>query len=147
MIRYERGDLLHSHSVALVNAVNCHGVMGKGLAFQFKEAFPENYKIYREACKNGTFKIGSILIVEENNKLIVNFPTKDHWRQKSQYDFIARGLVQLKEEIISRGINSISIPPLGCGLGGLDWKVVEPMMTKTLGELESVDIVIFAPPA
>lgn len=121
MIRNERGNLLHSQTVELVNAVNCHGVMGKGIALQFKKAFPETYKIYREACKNGTFKIGSILTVEENNKLIVNFPTKDHWPRKSQYDFIARGLVQLKEEVISLGISSISIPPLGCGLGGLKW--------------------------
>lgn len=88
MIQYERGDLLQSQTVALVNAVNCHTVMGKSIAYPFKEAFVENDKIYREACKRGAFEIGSILIVEKNNKPIVNFPTKDHWRQKSQYDCV-----------------------------------------------------------
>lgn len=88
MIRYERGDLLQSQTVSLVNVVNCHGVMGKSIAYPFKEAFPENDKIYREACKSSAFKNGPILTVEENNKPIINFPTKDHWRQKSQYDCV-----------------------------------------------------------
>lgn len=146
MIRYENGDLLKSHAIALVNAVNCQGVMGKGIAYQFKEAFPKNYDIYRDACKNGDFKIGSILIVEEQKKLIVNFPSKDNWKKKSQYEYIAIGLEKLREEITKRNIKSIAIPPLGCGNGGLEWGVVESMIIKTLGKLECVDVILFAPP-
>ncbi|HEM8338271.1 TPA: macro domain-containing protein [Providencia rettgeri] len=146
MIRYESGNLLQSDAVALVNAVNCQGVMGKGIAYQFKEFFPKNYAIYRDTCKKGELQIGSVLIVNENRKLIVNFPTKDNWKKKSQYDFIEKGLKKLKEEIISRGITSIAIPPLGCGNGGLEWKIVESMIINTLHDLDSVDIIIFSPP-
>ncbi|PSN06755.1 macro domain-containing protein [Siccibacter turicensis] len=147
MIRYETGNLLKSHALALVNAVNCQGVMGKGIAYQFKEAFPKNYNIYRDSCKKGDFKIGSILIVHEQGKLIVNFPSKDNWKKKSQYEYIAIGLEKLKSEIIKRNIDSIAIPPLGCGNGGLEWEVVQSMIIKTLGNLESVEIILFAPPA
>ncbi|EOX7621242.1 macro domain-containing protein [Proteus mirabilis] len=146
MIIYENGNLLQSQAMALVNAVNCQGIMGKGIAYQFKEAFPKNYTIYRDTCKKGELQIGSILIVKENRKLIVNFPTKDNWKKKSQYDFIEKGLQTLKEEIISRGITSIAIPPLGCGNGGLEWKIVESMIINTLSDLDSVDIILFSPP-
>ncbi|MCG5278762.1 macro domain-containing protein [Providencia rettgeri] len=146
MIIYENGNLLQSQAMALVNAVNCQGVMGKGIAYQFKEAFPKNYAIYRDTCKKGELRIGSILIVKENRKLIVNFPTKDNWKKKSQYDFIEKGLHKLKEEIISRDITSIAIPPLGCGNGGLEWKIVESMIINTLSDLDSVDIILFSPP-
>ncbi|UNK25913.1 macro domain-containing protein [Serratia plymuthica] len=145
MIRYESGDLLQSQTVALVNAVNCQGVMGKGIAYQFKETFPINYGIYREACKNGRFNIGDILIVSERQKLIVNFPTKDNWKKKSQYEFIAKGLASLKKEIIERNITSISIPPLGCGNGGLEWSRVELMLKDSFADLNAVDVVLFAP--
>lgn len=145
MIRYESGDLLQSQTVALVNAVNCQGIMGKGIAYQFKEMFPNNLKVYQDACRAGTFKIGDILIVNEKQKLIVNFPTKDSWRKKSQYDFILQGLERLKIEIISRDIKSISIPPLGCGNGGLEWSRVESMIKHIFSDLESVDIVLYAP--
>ena len=120
--------------------------MGKGIAYQFKEAFPKNYDIYRDACKKGAFKIGSILIVNEQKKLIVNFPSKDNWKKKSKYEYIAIGLEVLKSELIKRNIKSIAIPPLGCGNGGLEWGVVESMIIKTLGDLESVEIILFAPP-
>jgi len=146
MILYESGDLLKSRAIALVNAVNCQGVMGKGIAYQFKENFPKNYDIYRDACKKGSFKIGSILIVNEQKKLIINFPSKDNWKKKSKYEYIAIGLENLRSEIIERNISSIAIPPLGCGNGGLEWGVVESMIIKTLGDLESVEIILFAPP-
>ncbi len=119
--------------------------MGKGIAYQFKREFPNNFKVYQDACKEGSFKIGDILIVSEKKKLIVNFPTKDTWRKKSQYDFIFQGLKRLKTEIISRGITSISIPPLGCGNGGLEWSRVESMIKDVFADLSSVDIVLFAP--
>lgn len=146
MIRYENGNLLESQAVALVNAVNCQGIMGKGIAYQFKEAFPKNYAVYNNACKNGEVKIGSVLIVNENSKLIINFPTKDNWRKNSQYDFIERGLYDLKKEIMRRNIPSIAIPPLGCGNGGLEWKSVESMIINILSDLDSVDIILFSPP-
>lgn len=145
MIRYENGDLLQSQSAALVNAVNCQGVMGKGIAYQFKEKFPKNFEVYKNACKNGQFKIGDVLIVSENNKLIVNFPTKDTWKRKSLYEYITIGLDVLKKEIISRKITSISIPPLGCGNGGLEWTRVESLIIEVLGDLNGVDVVLFPP--
>lgn len=145
MIIYSSGDIFESSSVALVNAVNCQGVMGKGIAYQFKVKFPENYIIYKKACDDNRFKIGDILITSENEKIIVNFPTKDSWRKKSQYDYIEKGLLTLKQEIIKRNIPSISLPPLGCGNGGLDWECVENMITSILSDLDSVEITIYPP--
>ncbi|EMI5489607.1 macro domain-containing protein [Providencia stuartii] len=145
MIKYQYGDILESETVALVNAVNCQGVMGKGLAYQFKERYPKNYWVYKNACENNKFKIGDILVVEENNKLIVNFPTKDSWRKKSQYDFITKGLESLKRIILEKNITSISIPPLGCGNGGLEWQRVENIIINILSDLDFVEIILFPP--
>lgn len=145
MIKYCTGNLLESNTVALVNAVNCRGVMGKGIAYQFKKKFPKNFSDYKAACENNQLKIGDILTVYECGKLIINFPTKDSWRRDSQYEFIEKGLNTLRKEIIEKNIPSISIPPLGCGNGGLDWRNVEKMIIDTLGDLSSVEIVLFAP--
>ncbi|WP_318842093.1 macro domain-containing protein [Pectobacterium odoriferum] len=145
MIRYSTGDLLESNTMALVNAVNCQGVMGKGIAYQFKKKFPKNFSYYKAACENNQLKIGDILTVAEYDRLIINFPTKDSWRLKSQYEFIEKGLNALRKEIIEKKISSISIPPLGCGNGGLDWLNVERMIIDTLGDLYSVEIVLFPP--
>lgn len=145
MIIYSSGDIFESNTVALVNAVNCQGVMGKGIAYQFKEKFPENFIIYKVACDEDRFKIGDILITKENGKIIINFPTKDSWRKKSQYEYIEKGLLKLKEEIIQRNISSISIPPLGCGNGGLSWERVEDMIIKTFSNLDSVVITLYPP--
>ena len=149
MIRYIQGNILESEAQALVNTVNTEGVMGKGLALQFKNAFPQNYKIYRKACKTGQFSVGQMLITHEsdifgNGKLIVNFPTKTTWRKPSEYTYIHQGLVALREEIISRGIKSIAIPPLGARNGGLNWERVRQMIETQLADLDC-DIILYQP--
>ena len=120
----EKGNIFNSSCEFLVNPVNCVGVMGKGLALEFKNKYPLNFEIYKKACDNASFNIGNLLIVYENNKFIVNFPTKKHWRNKSDLEFIKIGLEELKVAIKDFNIKSIALPKLGCGLGGLDWNEV-----------------------
>lgn len=144
MIKTELGDILTSPAQCLVNTVNCEGFMGKGIAYQFKEKFPENNKNYVKACKAGIFKIGKILFFKEQSKIIANFPTKDKWREKSQYFYIESGLQALKKGIIEKNIESVAIPPLGCGNGGLEWNKVKQMIIDTFQEL-SVNVIIFEP--
>jgi O-acetyl-ADP-ribose deacetylase (regulator of RNase III) len=149
MIRYITGNLLDAPSDALVNTVNTVGVMGKGIALQFKEAFPYNMKVYLDACKKETFHIGDLLVVKDHNALlgekwIVNFPTKKHWRHPSKYEYIEAGLNALPETLIKYNIKSIALPPLGCGNGGLDWEKVRPMMEEKLGDL-NIDILVYVP--
>lgn len=148
MITYKEGDLLRSDAEALVNTVNTVGVMGKGIALQFKNQFPENYKVYKEACKNGSLKVGNVLVVQDSDllsqKYIINFPTKEHWRNDSKYEFIIDGLKALKKAIIDYDIKSIAIPPLGCGNGGLDWKKIKVLIEDELSDLP-IDIQIYQP--
>ncbi len=149
MIIKVKGDLLDSKAEALVNTVNTVGVMGKGIALQFREAFPENYRIYRNACKNKQLEVGNMLITRETtlsrgDKMIVNFPTKTHWRYPSEYSYIEKGLAALREEIIKRGIRSIAIPPLGSHNGGLDWNRVRVMIETALADLDC-EIYLYEP--
>ncbi len=149
MIHYITGNLFDSHAQALVNTVNTQGVMGKGIALQFKEAYPNNYLLYRKACKAGLVKTGKMFITEEtelsgNVRTIVNFPTKEQWRKPSQYGYISEGLNDLRKEILSRQISSIAIPPLGSSNGGLDWDRVRPMIEEALRDL-ACDITIYEP--
>jgi len=149
MIRYEKGNILESSAIALVNTVNTEGVMGKGLALQFKEAFPLNYKLYREACLSGNFDVGQVLIFEDSNEkygshLIVNFPTKTTWRKPSKYEFISSGLEALRSEIEKRNISSIAIPPLGTHNGGLQWEKVKGMIHESLCNL-NCDVIVYEP--
>ena len=149
MIYYVKGNLLESNAEALVNTVNTVGVMGKGIALQFREAFPENYRVYKKACLNKELHVGEILVVEDSNltsgrKLIVNFPTKTHWKLPSEYSYIEQGLVALRREIVDRKIHSIAIPPLGSHNGGLDWLCVKHMIETTLSDLEC-DIMLYEP--
>lgn len=149
MIHYTTGDILQSEAQALVNTVNTVGVMGKGIALQFKEAFPYNFKIYKEACKSNSFHTGQILAVWDENlvqgrKLILNFPTKAHWRNPSKYEYISSGLEAMKEVMVEQKVESVAIPPLGCGNGGLEWSKVKDLIEKALGELE-IDIFVFEP--
>ena len=104
MIRSEIGNILDSSAQCLVNTVNCEGFMGKGIAYQFKERFPENNKEYMKACKSGELTIGKILFFEEDGKIIANFPTKNKWREKSQYSYIDSGLTALEKGIAERNI-------------------------------------------
>lgn len=122
--------------------------MGKGLALQFKKAFPENFKAYVKACKNKEIDIGKLFIFKENTpqgeKIIINFPTKKHWRNPSKYEYIEKGLDNLTKIITEHNIKSIAIPPLGCGQGGLLWKKVKKMIDEKLSSLD-IDIYVYEP--
>ncbi len=151
MMRFTQGNLLDARVDALVNTVNTVGVMGKGIALMFKERFPENFAAYEAACKDGEVQVGR-MFVQAGAELggprwIINFPTKKHWRQPTQIEWIEAGLDALKEVIQSKGIRSIALPPLGCGNGGLDWSDVRRRIESALGSLEGVDIVVFEPTA
>jgi len=148
MIKYVKGNLLEAEAEALVNTVNTVGVMGKGIALQFKERFPLNFKLYADASKKGEIITGKMFVVKENSlngqKIIINFPTKTEWYKKSQYSFIENGLKDLVNVISNYQIKSIAIPPLGCGNGGLDWNKVKLIMEKYLENVES-KIYIYEP--
>ena len=149
MIEYTTGDILRDDSEAIVNTVNCVGVMGRGIALQFKNHFPENFQAYAAACKNDQVQPGKMFVFETqdwtNPKYIINFPTKRHWRGKSRIEDIASGLVALTTDIRSIGIKSIAIPPLGAGLGGLEWPVVKSKMEELLSGLTDVRIRVYEP--
>lgn len=140
MICYRVGNLLESEAECLVNGVNCEGVMGKGIAFQFKEKFPDNYLHYVEACRTGECQIGKVFFCEDKGKLIANFPSKNRWRQPSQLSYISSGLISLVEGLQKRVIRSVAIPPIGCGNGGLSWPVVKEMIEKAF---EESDITVY----
>ena len=120
----ENGDIFNSDCEYLVNPVNTVGVMGKGLALQFKEKFPENFNKYKKYCNSKDFTVGKLLIITENDKNIINFPTKIHWKDKAKLKFIEDGLEKLKIAIEKRNIKSVAMPKIGCGLGELDWNTV-----------------------
>jgi O-acetyl-ADP-ribose deacetylase (regulator of RNase III) len=149
MIRFAQGDILKADAEALVNTVNCVGVMGRGIALQFKNTFPENFKAYEEACSRGEMQPGRMLVFDTGKltppRYIINFPTKRHWRGKSRIEDIEAGLEALVREIRTRNIRSIAIPPLGSGLGGLDWARVRPLIEGALAAVPEVDTVVFEP--
>lgn len=149
MIKFVKGNLLEADVEALVNTVNTVGVMGKGIALQFKQAFPENYQAYEKAHRNDEIQPGKVLIFSTgkfvNPKYILNFPTKRHWRGKTRLDDIETGLLDLVRLIKEYQIKSIAIPPLGCGFGGLDWKDVRPRITAAVQGLDEVGVLIFEP--
>lgn len=142
------GNLLEAKVDAIVNTVNTKGVMGKGIALQFKRAFPDNFKKYRRACERGEVKLGEMFVTEtgllEGPRLIVNFPTKDHWKSRSRVADIEAGLVDLRRLIAELHVTSIAVPPLGCGLGGLDWHEVRPLIEQALGDLP-IAVQVFEP--
>ena len=149
MVRLRRGNLLKAKVEALVNTVNCVGHMGKGIALQFKKAFPDNFMAYEKACRAGEVEPGRMFVFETGDmfgpKYIINFPTKRHWRGKSRYEYIESGLTALVEEVKRRNIRSLALPPLGCGLGGLDWNRVRPMIEAAFAELPEVEVQLFEP--
>ena len=148
-IEYVTGDLLAADVYALVNPVNCVGVMGKGLALQFKRAYPGNYDAYVKACRAGEVRPGRMFTYESGKtarpRLIVNFPTKRHWRDSSCIEDIEAGLRGLVWEIATRGILSVALPAVGCGLGGLEWTEVRDRIESTIGGLGAVRIVVYEP--
>ncbi len=148
MIRFTSGDILRAGTEALVNTVNSVGVMGRGIALQFKEIFPGNYAAYAAACKQGIVQPGRMFVYETGElspRLIMNFPTKRHWRGKSRIEDIETGLVALVDEIRARHVRSIAIPPLGSGLGGLDWQQVRRLVEQAMSTLPDVEVVVFEP--
>ncbi len=149
MIEYLKGNILHEQSDAIVNTVNTVGVMGKGLALQFKKAFPHNYKIYKSACDNKSLNTGQVLSVSMESMnppyYIMNFPTKAHWKGKSKIEFIEEGLDALKKEVNQLGLKSVSIPALGSGLGGLNWSDVRELVESKLSQMPEVEWRIFPP--
>jgi O-acetyl-ADP-ribose deacetylase (regulator of RNase III) len=151
MITSKTGDLLAEPAEALVNTVNCVGVMGRGVALQFRNAFPSNYAAYQAACERGEVQPGRMFIHELGEltgpRWIINFPTKRHWRGKSRIEDIETGLATLVGEIRARGIRSIALPPLGAGLGGLDWSEVKPRIIAALAPIEGLEVILFEPAA
>lgn len=149
MIEFVQGNLLNANANALVNTVNCKGYMGKGIALQFKKAFPENFRAYENACKKEEVQPGKMFVFETGNlvnpKLIINFPTKRHWKGNSKIEDIKSGLEALVLVVKERSIQSIAIPPLGCGLGGLDWDIVRPLIENSFKECLNVKVLLYQP--
>jgi len=148
MIEFMKGDLLDSQAHALVNTVNCVGVMGKGIALQFKKVFPDNYEVYREACKHNRIRPGKMFIFKTGPVFpmyVINFPTKQHWKNKSKMKWIVDGLTDLRTIIRKLDLESIAIPALGCNNGGLNWRDVKPIIVKKLSVIEDTRILIYEP--
>lgn len=149
MIRYTTGNLLEAKADALVNTVNTVGIMGKGIALMFREAFEENFRAYTAACKQGEVRTGHMFVTERSALLgprwIINFPTKQDWRTKTRLAWVVDGLADLRRVIVENGIRSIALPPLGCGNGGLDWAEVRPKIEEALGDLDGVDVQVYEP--
>jgi O-acetyl-ADP-ribose deacetylase (regulator of RNase III) len=148
MVEEGSGDLLAAKVDALVNAVNVVGVMGKGLALAFKKQFPDNFAAYQRACETGELTIGRAFVFDRSPatpRWIINFPTKRHWREASKLEDIRAGLPDLIEHVQQKAISSIAIPALGCGLGGLDWTVVRPMIVDAFVSIPSTRVLLYAP--
>lgn len=149
MIRYVRGNLLEAQAEALVNTVNEVGVMGKGIALMFREAFPTNTQAYQDAARAGHVRVGRMLVTATHAMVgprwIINFPTKRHWRHPSQMEWIRDGLVDLVRVLQDSKIRSVALPPLGCGNGGLQWELVRREIEGALSELHDVDILVYEP--
>ena len=149
MIRYTTGNILDADAEALVNTVNCVGIMGRGIALQFKNAFPQNFKAYAAACARKAVEPGRMFVFDTGEltlpRYIINFPTKRHWRGKSRIEDIVLGLDALVAEVRQRAIRSIAVPPLGSGLGGLDWAAVRPLVERAMSDLPDVDVRVYEP--
>ncbi|WP_432328183.1 macro domain-containing protein [Mucilaginibacter sp. P25] len=149
MITYKKGNLLEDDAKALVNTVNCVGFMGKGIALAVRKIFPDNYTLYRAACVAGQVKIGELFIVPDaslltGEKLIINFPTKTHWRYPSEYAYIEKGLTALRIYLEVNDLPGLAMPAPGCGSGGLDWNIVRRMIEMELSGLRA-DIRVYEP--
>lgn len=148
MIKTMAGDLIKARVDALVNPVNCVGAMGTGLALQFKQRFPNNFKLYKEACGQNLLRIGKVYITVTDRptpKYIINFPTKHHWIDYSKVEYIDLGLQSLVQEVQRLKIRSIAIPMLGCGMGKLDWSVVRPRIEYAFEPLPDVAVSLYVP--
>ena len=151
MIEEGHGNLVAADVDALVNAVNTVGVMGKGIALQFKRAFPANFRAYREACRRGEVRLGHVWTFDTgvlgSRRYIINFPTKGHWRHQSRIEDVRAGLDSLVTTVAEHGISSVAIPALGCGNGGLDWRDVRPLIETACARMPNVSTLVFPPRA
>ncbi|MBX9772071.1 MAG: macro domain-containing protein [Candidatus Obscuribacterales bacterium] len=149
MIEVTFGNLLERDAEALINTVNCVGVMGKGIALQFKRAYPENFKAYELACKHKEVQIGKMFVYSTgsfvNPRFIINFPTKDHWRSPSKIEYIEKGLDDLVQWLEEHKIHSVAMPPLGCGNGGLEWMEVYQLVVKAFEKNPEIKVYLFSP--
>lgn len=149
MMKFTQGNLLEAPAEAFVNTVNTVGVMGKGIALMFKEAFPANFRAYEDACKQKEVTVGKMFVTENHAlsgpRWIINFPTKKHWRNPSKLEWIIEGLGDLRRIVEEHQIRSIAVPPLGAGNGGLDWSEVRPEVERILGDLKGVEVLVFEP--
>lgn len=149
MIILAKGNLLRSEADVLVNTVNCVGFMGKGIALQFRKAFPENFKAYETECRKGNIVPGKVFLFSTGNFIpplyIINFPTKKHWRENSKIEYITSGLEDLVKVLKELDVSSVAVPPLGCGLGGLKWSVVRPLIERAFSNLPDLDVYLFQP--
>ncbi len=137
MIKFVTGNIFDAGADCLVNTVNCEGYMGKGIAYQFKMRFPQNNHDYVKACKSGKLRVGTIHYYKEEGIWIINFPTKDKWREKSKIDYIEKGLNELVKFVVEYNPKVIAIPPLGCGNGGLEWNIVKKIIVQKLASIEN----------
>ena len=142
MIKYLEGDIFTSPAQVIVNTVNTVGVMGKGIALSFKQAYPEMFQAYKKACENKTFQMGNLMLWREIDHWVLLFPTKENWRNPSKIEYIEQGLKKFAENYMKMSINSIAFPRLGCGNGGLDWQEVKPLMEMYLKPLP-IDVYIY----
>lgn len=146
MIEYMKGNMFECNADCLINTVNCEGFMGKGIAYQFKMRFPENNKSYIKACKSGELTVGRIHYYVEDGITIINFPTKDRWREKSRLEYVEDGMKTFVALLPELGVKRIAIPPLGCGNGGLVWDDVKTIIVEKINGLEDkYDFIIFEP--
>lgn len=153
-IEYKNGDMFSEPVEAIVNTVNCVGVMGKGVALEFKHRWPDNFKAYKRLCDDKKLSTGQMFVFDNNDFLdggkhryLINFPTKQHWRSRSKIEYVQDGLIDFVHQIRELGIKSVALPPLGCGNGGLDWAEVRPLIETALDALRDVHFVIFVPAA
>ncbi|MDH0869818.1 type II toxin-antitoxin system antitoxin DNA ADP-ribosyl glycohydrolase DarG [Agrobacterium pusense] len=151
-VTFKQGDMFAEPADAIVNTVNCVGVMGKGVALEFKRRWPANFEEYKRLCDRKALRPGKVFVYQNSDmldqdswKFLVNFPTKDHWRGKSQIGFIDEGLDDFLAQVEKLGIRSVVLPPLGCGNGGLEWKEVKPLLVRKLSPVDGVEFLVFEP--
>lgn len=153
-VYFKQGDLFQTDAEGIVNTVNCVGVMGKGVALEFKNRWPENFKAYKKLCDSEQLRPGHVFIYDTNDlfsdsaksqRYLINFPTKNHWRSKSKFSYIEQGLDDLIVQLEKSNIKSVALPPLGCGNGGLDWNQVKDLLIQKLSKIQNINFYIYGP--
>lgn len=145
MVTFVKGDILKSPAQVVTNPINCAGVMGKGLAAQFKKNYSEMFNDYKRRCASGDVRIGRPYIWENDSTQILLFPTKNSWREKSRLEDVEAGLKFLAANYVDLGITSLALPALGCGNGGLSWNDVRELIIKSLGSIPDLEVFVYEP--